>query len=424
MRVGAPRSGAAGRAVPLRHLDAADDQRVGPRVVPRRRPPAPTTAAALVELGASRSDHGRDRAHRRRAAAPTPRASIASHRSTIAAARASVPRASAFSSSVSVRTRRARISSISVASNRSPWLSGATAGWSYRMIGDDSTTSVVAVADEHGEGAVVVAARDGRAGVRRADRAARRTRRRRRRAVCAPRRASAHRLVAVARRARTSGGVLDGDRDLEQRAGPSAQLDVDAGRRRRPARARTTRPTAAPTGSRPRRRRAGDARPVDAAPRSRQRAAIRRRGRSRARPPRPTRPQPPSTSSSATGSNSHRRTATLDRAVLHLQEADATSSRASARIDDALGAHRRALRRVGLAARRRDEHAELPAQLVLGAPTPGTGRARSPRTARRRPPRAAPREAVGRAGHRPSSPASFSSCSTCLVPRRQGPRRP
>ena len=53
-----------------------------------------------------------------------------SQRSTMAAARASVPRASAFSSSVRVRTRRARISSISVASNMSPWLSGATAGWS------------------------------------------------------------------------------------------------------------------------------------------------------------------------------------------------------------------------------------------------------------------------------------------------------
>jgi len=55
---------------------------------------------------------------------------ISSHRSTIAAARRSVPRASAFSSSVRVSTRRARISSISVASQKSPALSGATAGWS------------------------------------------------------------------------------------------------------------------------------------------------------------------------------------------------------------------------------------------------------------------------------------------------------
>ena len=46
---------------------------------------------------------------------------------------------SRFSSSVSVRTRRARISSISVASHMSPGLSAATSGWSYRMIGDDRT---------------------------------------------------------------------------------------------------------------------------------------------------------------------------------------------------------------------------------------------------------------------------------------------
>ena len=53
-------------------------------------------------------------------------------------------RASAFSSSVRVRTRSARISSISVASHRSPSLSGATSGWSYRMIGDGQHHPVVA----------------------------------------------------------------------------------------------------------------------------------------------------------------------------------------------------------------------------------------------------------------------------------------
>ncbi len=44
--------------------------------------------------------------------------------------RSSVPRASRFSSSVRVITRRVRISSISVASQKSPSLSAATAGWS------------------------------------------------------------------------------------------------------------------------------------------------------------------------------------------------------------------------------------------------------------------------------------------------------
>ena len=46
----------------------------------------------------------------------------------IAAARGSVARASAFSSSVIVCTRRVSISSISVPSKKSPTLSAATAG--------------------------------------------------------------------------------------------------------------------------------------------------------------------------------------------------------------------------------------------------------------------------------------------------------
>ena len=61
----------------------------------------------------------------------------------IAAAFASVALACAFSSSVSVMTRSVRISSISVESNIAATLSGATAGWSYRMIGDARTTSDV-----------------------------------------------------------------------------------------------------------------------------------------------------------------------------------------------------------------------------------------------------------------------------------------
>ncbi len=53
---------------------------------------------------------------------------MASHWSMIAAARGSVARASAFSSSVSVSTRRVRISSISVESNRATELSGCHGG--------------------------------------------------------------------------------------------------------------------------------------------------------------------------------------------------------------------------------------------------------------------------------------------------------
>ena len=66
---------------------------------------------------------------------------IASTASTTAAARGSVARASAFSSSVSTSVRRLRISSISVPSNRSVGLSGASCGWSARMIGLESSRS-------------------------------------------------------------------------------------------------------------------------------------------------------------------------------------------------------------------------------------------------------------------------------------------
>ncbi len=68
---------------------------------------------------------------------------MSSQRSMISAARGSVARASAFSASVKVITRRVRISSISVESNSAPALSGATSGWSYRMIGETRTTSFV-----------------------------------------------------------------------------------------------------------------------------------------------------------------------------------------------------------------------------------------------------------------------------------------
>ena len=78
----------------------------------------------------------------------------------------------------------------------------------------------------------------------------------------------------------------------------------------------------------------------------------------------------------------------LDGPVLDLQAADAHSRRGrhrpgrprtSVRIDERSEP-------VGRGVGRRRQHAELPAQLVLPAPTPGTGTGRSPRTAPRRPP--------------------------------------
>ena len=92
----------------------------------RRRRRAPTTAPA-----ASSSASGSGRSSRMvPCSRPSTSGAMLSMRSTIAAARGSVARASAFSSSVRVRIRRARISSISVASQRSPSLSGAISGWS------------------------------------------------------------------------------------------------------------------------------------------------------------------------------------------------------------------------------------------------------------------------------------------------------
>src|SRR5580765_1189792 len=62
-------------------------------------------------------------------------------RSRIWRARSSESRISRFSSSVMVMMRKERISSISSPSNRSPALSGAICGKSYRMIGEESIVS-------------------------------------------------------------------------------------------------------------------------------------------------------------------------------------------------------------------------------------------------------------------------------------------
>ena len=108
----------------LRDRDPGDADRVLPR----------------VDLGVDGRLPPRQHVGRRRSPSPIGRISPwrlantsgenPSIRSTMAAARGSVLRASRFSSSVSVRMRSARISSISVASHMSPGLSAATAGWS------------------------------------------------------------------------------------------------------------------------------------------------------------------------------------------------------------------------------------------------------------------------------------------------------
>ena len=59
----------------------------------------------------------------------------------------------------------------------------------------------------------------------------------------------------------------------------------------------------------------------------------------------------------------------LDRAVLHVQEPDPDGQAGVlARVDDALGAAPRALRRVGRRHRRGDQDAELPPELALPPP--------------------------------------------------------
>ena len=267
--------------VPGRDLDAADQDGVGPRVdrgVDAGLPPRHGARAGVRHRAAGRSVAD---------ASPCSRAqSLGRHvveRSTIAAARGSVPRASAFSSSVSVSTRSARISSISVASHRSPSLSGAIAGWSYRMIGDDSTTSASSPSPDRAPGTCRRCGTPATAAPRRpsAGRAARRRRRRRRRAaVCtatSERRSASSRVGVLDRRRRR---VLDRHGDLHERAGAVGPLARRRAPRRRPAR--------------------GGA-PRDAATRCRRRSAVAPAPRRRAGDHELARASPPASGSRAHG---------------------------------------------------------------------------------------------------------------------------
>ena len=140
-----------------------------------------------------------------------------------------------------------------------------------------------------------------------------------------------------------------------------------------------------------------------------------RRCRPRARPPRPTaQDRCRRRRAGRLGEAVSRRPRRLDGAPLHLEaphpHGERAASRRGRRCTRCASSTARS-RRLGVRAWR--EHAELPAHLVLRAPTRGTGRARSPRTAprRRRRVRAANRSMAGD-GHAPSSPASLRSRST------------
>ena len=131
-----PTGGAETDGGALADLDPADPRGVGPGVdagVDAGIPPRERLGGGVLWSSSPVPPRGSPRGRSERTA-PCRRSQTSggrpSHRSTIAAARGSVPRASAFSSSVRVRTRSARISSISVASQKSPALSGAMAGWS------------------------------------------------------------------------------------------------------------------------------------------------------------------------------------------------------------------------------------------------------------------------------------------------------
>ena len=288
------------------------------------------------------------------------------------------------------------------------------------MIGDDSITSVVR-RRRSAPGSVPSFAQPATAAARvaRAGRAARRTRRRRRRAACARRPASAAWRRLARRRRRPPSRVVfsTSTATLEQRA-----------RARRPIGARrgtdaVDRLAAAARSGRPAPDRAAELLDVSA-PRSvngNSCAPSRRQSRSggevdlAARPPRPTCTQrAPSTSSSSTGTKPPSGGAPRPCGAAPGGSARARSSRgvaARARRCTRCASPSAPTRRAS-ANGRRHEHAELPAQLVLRAPTRGTDRARSPRRARRRRPRAARRTRVEPRSRHAPRPASFSSCST------------
>ena len=294
-----------------------------------------------------RSTRGPDRAGRRRCrsaggAVQTPCSDaisssvIVSQRSMIAAARGSVARASAFSSSVIVCTRRVSISSISVPSKKSPTLSGATAGKSYRITGEARTRSRAAPGRRApaSSGAARARGRRARPPIRRLEQRHEHVDGGGEQEVAADHRVQQG-VLAGARRLGGGRGLTTRDR----RAGPAAPSTAHVAPPDDPAIGSAPPPPS--TAMRERLRRAGRDRHLD--------VAVRRR-----------RPRPSRRRAGAGGGSARGRARRVGRPAL----------------DEHGGRHRRAPR----PARRR------PTGSACGSspPSAGTGRARSPPTARRR----------------------------------------
>ena len=301
------------------------------------------------------------------------------------------------------------------------------------MIGDDSTTRVVALRpDEHRERALVAAAGHRRrarsSGGSSSDTKAPSSTRQER--VHGDERAGQHRVAVGAASPHHVGGVLDLDGHLRRSAsgavgprGRHADHAVDAPRRaHRPPDERAGGPDRASSSLV-----VGGEAMIGARRGRRPRAAGGTvRGRSRARPPRPTAPTGRRRRRGCRPARSRRGVARLDGTVLHLQAAHAHGCSGRRRRDrprprcasttrsDAFGGG------VG----RRHEHAELPAQLVLPGRRPvrvehvalvedGVGDARRATVERR----SVTRHSALLAGF-------LQQLLDGVVPRRQGPRRP
>ena len=270
--------------------------------------------------------------------------------------------------------RSVRISSISVASYRSPALSGAICGWSPRMIGEESTTRV-ASRPSTGQVPTLRQRGDRRAAPTPAGRSSTGTARVERRTSCARRRAR-----AAGRSSRSAGS----SRPCGSRHVDGAAAAPRTGRAVRSPSATTAPPTGlrlAPCAV---------VAVVDRAVEG-ERVLLRRVAQ--------LVDVGLDLDLALDGLVPFRQPATG--AVLHVQEPQLRrSARRPARASQHdLGAARRPLGRVRRDVCRRHQHAELPAALVLRATTRGRGRARSPRRARRRRPARTPVERGHGTGH-------------------------
>ena len=298
------------------------------------------------------------------------------------------------------------------------------------MIGDDSITSASPSSPiEHRERAVVAAPGDAPRPPSPAGRAGTRRRRRRRPAACARRPASA--ATSASRSAPSAGpvrGVLDLDRHLDQRRRARRPTRWSPGRCRRPAgNAARPGPTTAPDG---------------VASSSVVSLGGRVNGVRRGRRPPAAAPIGVEVDLVLDGLVPRHPPHAVD--VERLDRLEAVARRrggldsggaapagtgpgrvrvgVAAGIDDDLGAHGRPSRTGPRGPRPAGPAHRTAIAAGSSGPMPGRGTARSPRTARRRPPPGRRRSGSGRRAHRPSSPASFSSCSTASSQVGQGSR--